>query len=117
MVESVVITSAARTAIGSFGGSLKDVSAIDLGTIAAKAAIERSGLDAEAIGHTVIGNVIHGEARDMYISRVISVQAGVSKHAPALTVNRLCGSGLQAIVSAAQTVMLGDCDAALAGGA
>lgn len=117
MVESVVIASAARTAIGSFGGSLKDVSAIDLGTVAAKAAIERSGMDPDAIGHTVIGNVIHGETRDMYISRVISVNAGVSTHAPALTVNRLCGSGLQAIVSAAQTVMLGDCEAVLAGGA
>ena len=117
MVESVVITSAARTAIGSFGGSLKDTSAIDLGTIAVKAAIARSGMDAGAFGHTVIGNVIHGEARDMYISRVISVNAGVPKHAPALTVNRLCGSGLQAIVSAAQTVMLGDCEAAIAGGA
>ena len=117
MVESVVITSAARTAIGAFGGTLKDVSAIDLGTIAARAAIERSGLDGEAIGHSVIGNVIHGEARDMYISRVISVNAGVSRFAPALTVNRLCGSGLQAIVSAAQTLMLGDCDAVLAGGA
>ncbi len=117
MVESVVIASAARTAIGSFGGSLKDVSAIDLGTVAAKAAIERSGMDPDAIGHTVIGNVIHGETRDMYISRVISVNAGVSTHVPALTVNRLCGSGLQAIVSAAQTVMLGDCEAVLAGGA
>ena len=117
MVETVVIASAARTAIGSFGGSLKDVSAIDLGTVAAKAAIERSGMDPDAIGHTVIGNVIHGETRDMYISRVISVNAGVSTHVPALTVNRLCGSGLQAIVSAAQTVMLGDCEAVLAGGA
>ncbi|MAW51311.1 MAG: acetyl-CoA C-acyltransferase [Geminicoccus sp.] len=117
MVESVVIASAARTAIGSFGGSLKDVSAIDLGTVAAKAAIERSGMDPDAIGHTVIGNVIHGETRDMYISRVISVNAGVSTHVPALTVNRLCGSGLQAIVSAAQSVMLGDCEAVLAGGA
>jgi len=117
MVESVVIASAARTAIGSFGGSLKDVSAIDLGTVATKEAIERSGMDPDAIGHTVIGNVIHGETRDMYISRVISVNAGVSTHAPALTVNRLCGSGLQAIVSAAQTVMLGDCEAVLAGGA
>ena len=117
MVESVVITSAARTAIGAFGGTLKDVSAIDLGTIVARAAIERSGLDGDAIGHSVIGNVIHGEARDMYISRVISVNAGVSRFAPALTVNRLCGSGLQAIVSAAQTLMLGDCDAVLAGGA
>jgi len=117
MVESVVIASAARTAIGSFGGSLKDVSAIDLGTVATKEAIERSGMDPDAIGHTVIGNVIHGETRDMYISRVISVNAGVSTHVPALTVNRLCGSGLQAIVSAAQTVMLGDCEAVLAGGA
>ena len=101
MVESVVITSAARTAIGAFGGTLKDVSAIDLGTIAARAAIERSGLDGEAIGHSVLGNVIHGEARDMYISRVISVNSGVSLCA-ALTVNRLCGSSLQAIVSAAR---------------
>ena len=117
MVESVVIAGAARTAIGSFGGSLKDVSAIDLGTVATKEAIERSGMDPDAIGHTVIGNVIHGETRDMYISRVISVNAGVSTHVPALTVNRLCGSGLQAIVSAAQTVMLGDCEAVLAGGA
>lgn len=117
MVESVVITSAARTAIGAFGGSLADTSAVELGTIAAKEAISRSGMDAEAIGHTVLGNVIHGETRDMYISRVVSVEAGVSKHAPALTVNRLCGSGLQAIVSAAQTVMLGDCEAVLAGGA
>ena len=117
MVESVFITSAARTAIGAFGGSLKDVSAIDLGTIAARAAIDRAGLDGESIGHSVIGNVIHGEARDMYISRVISVNAGVSRLSPALTVNRLCGSGLQAIVSAAQSVMLGDCETALAGGA
>ena len=117
MVESVVITSAARTAIGAFGGSLKDTSAVALGTIAAREAIARSGLDPAAIGHTVIGNVIHGETRDMYISRVVSVEAGVSKHAPALTVNRLCGSGLQAIVSAAQTLMLGDCEAVLAGGA
>ena len=117
MVESVVITSAARTAIGAFGGSLADTSAVELGTIAAKEAISRSGMDAEAIGHTVLGNVIHGETRDMYISRVVSVEVGVSKHAPALTVNRLCGSGLQAIVSAAQTVMLGDCEAVLAGGA
>ena len=87
MVESVVITSAARTAIGAFGGSLADTSAVELGTIAAKEAIKRSGMDAEAIGHTVLGNVIHGETRDMYISRVVSVEAGVSKHAPALTVD------------------------------
>ncbi|MGB1147898.1 MAG: acetyl-CoA C-acyltransferase, partial [Alphaproteobacteria bacterium] len=79
MVESVVITSAARTAIGAFGGSLADTSAVELGTITAKEAISRSGMDAEAIGHTVLGNVIHGETRDMYISRVVSVEAGVSK--------------------------------------
>ncbi|WP_374250205.1 beta-ketothiolase BktB [Xanthobacter sp.] len=113
----VFFVSAARTAIGDFGGSLKDVAATTLGAHAARAAISRSGLAAEEIGQTVVGNVIHGEPRDMYISRVVAMEAGVPKEAPALTVNRLCGSGLQAILTAAHAIMLGDAETALAGGA
>ncbi|WP_024279807.1 beta-ketothiolase BktB [Xanthobacter sp. 126] len=113
----VFFVSAARTAIGDFGGSLKDVPATTLGAHAARAAISRSGLAAEEIGQTVVGNVIHGEPRDMYISRVVAMEAGVPKEAPALTANRLCGSGLQAILTAAHAIMLGDAETALAGGA
>ncbi|MFG1183736.1 beta-ketothiolase BktB [Xanthobacter aminoxidans] len=113
----VFFVSAARTAIGDFGGSLKDLAATTLGAHAARAAISRSGLAAEEIGQTVVGNVIHGEPRDMYISRVVAMEAGVPKEAPALTVNRLCGSGLQAILTAAHAIMLGDAETALAGGA
>lgn len=113
----VFFISAARTAIGDFGGSLKDVPATTLGAHAARAAISRSGLAAEEIGQSVVGNVIHGEPRDMYISRVVAMEAGVPKEAPALTVNRLCGSGLQAILTAAHGIMLGDAETALAGGA
>ena len=113
----VFFVSAARTAIGDFGGSLKDVPATTLGAHAARSAISRSGLAAEEIGQSVVGNVIHGEPRDMYISRVVAMEAGVPKEAPALTVNRLCGSGLQAILTAAHGIMLGDVETALAGGA
>jgi acetyl-CoA C-acetyltransferase len=88
-----------------------------LGALVAAEAIRRAGVEAAEIGHVVFGNVVHTEARDMYISRVAAMDAGVPKETPALTVNRLCGSGLQAIVSAAQSIMLGDCDVALAGGA
>ena len=112
----IYVVSAVRSAIGSFGGSLKDVSPIDLGTAVCRSAIERSGLAPEHIGHTVMGHVIPTEARDAYISRVISMNAGLPKETPAFNVNRLCGSGLQAIVSAAQSLMLGDAGAALAGG-
>ncbi|MGC6485863.1 MAG: beta-ketothiolase BktB [Candidatus Puniceispirillales bacterium] len=115
-MQDVFIVSATRTAIGSFGGSLKETSPIDLGTHIAKAAIEKSGVAADAIDHAVIGNVIHTEPRDMYISRCISIGAGMREGAPALTVNRLCGSGLQAIASATQMIMLGDASTALAGG-
>ncbi len=117
MTQDVFILSATRTAIGGFGGSLKDHTPIDLGIIAGKAAIARSGLDADQIDHAVFGNVIHTEARDMYLSRCISIGAGMADTAPALTVNRLCGSGLQAVVSATQMLKLGDGEAALAGGA
>ena len=113
----VYILSAVRTAIGSFGGSLKQSAPIDLGIWATKEAITRSGLAATEIGHGVFGNVIHTEPRDMYISRCITIGAGMADSAPALTVNRLCGSGLQAVVSATQLIQLGDTQSAVAGGA
>ena len=116
-MTDVVILDGARTAIGTFGGSLAGTSPIELGTIVAKAALERSGLKADQIGQVVFGHVINTEPRDMYLSRVVAMQAGVPASAPAMNVNRLCGSGAQAIVSAAQSLMLGDADFALAGGA
>jgi acetyl-CoA C-acetyltransferase len=117
MVKDIVILSGARTAIGTFGGSLAGVAPTDLGTIVAKAALERAGVEGGQIGHVVFGNVINTEPRDMYLSRVAAMQAGVPDTVPAMNVNRLCGSGVQAIVSAAQALMLGDADFALAGGA
>ena len=99
-MNDVFIMSANRSAIGGFGGSLKTFCPVDLGTLVAKEAIVRSGYDAKEIEHAVFGNVIHTEPRDMYVSRVIALQAGLSKDSAALTVNRLCGSGLQAIISA-----------------
>ena len=117
MARSAVIVSAVRTAIGSFGGSL---SGVPLGTLAAsvaREAIARSGLAAEDIEHTVFGNVIHTEPRDAYLARVAAIEAGVPASMPALTLNRLCGSGLQAVVTAAQMILLGDANTALAGGA
>ena len=118
MIETdVVFLSGARTAIGSFGGALKDVPPTTLGAHAAKAAIARAGIAGGDVDQVVFGNVIHTEARDMYLSRVAAMEAGVPKEAPALTVNRLCGSGLQAILSAAQAILLGDAQIALAGGA
>ncbi|KHK66657.1 acetyl-CoA C-acyltransferase family protein [Pseudomonas frederiksbergensis] len=114
--SDIFVVSAVRSAIGSFGGSLKDVPPIDLATEVSRAAIERSGLAPEHIGHAVMGHVIPTEARDAYISRAVAMNAGLTKETPAFNVNRLCGSGLQAIVSAAQSLMLGDAGAALAGG-
>jgi acetyl-CoA C-acetyltransferase len=116
-MKEVVVISGTRTAIGDYGLSLKDVPATRLGTIAIKEAIARAKVDPASIGHVVMGSVIHGEARDMYLSRVAAVDAGVPVGTPCLTVNRLCGSGLQAIVSAAQHIMLGDTDTVVAGGA
>ncbi|HXU42529.1 MAG TPA: acetyl-CoA C-acyltransferase family protein [Burkholderiales bacterium] len=116
-MREVVVVSGARTAIGDYGMSLKDMPATRLGTIAIKEAIARAKVDPASIGHVVMGSVIHGEARDMYLSRVAALDAGVPVGTPCLTVNRLCGSGLQAIVSAAQHIMLGDTDTVVAGGA
>jgi acetyl-CoA C-acetyltransferase len=116
-MTGVVIASAARTAIGSYGKSLKDVPATELGRIAAAAAVERSGLRPDQIEHVVIGNVIHSNTNDMYMARVVSVTAGIPIETPALTVNRLCGSGVQSIVTAAMHIQTGDVETALAGGA
>jgi acetyl-CoA C-acetyltransferase len=115
-IREVVVLSGTRTAIGTYGGSLKNTSPGDLAALVVREAISRARLSGSDIGHTVIGNVIHTEPRDMYISRVAAVNAGIPVESPALTVNRLCGSGLQAIVSAAQIIMLGDADTAVAGG-
>ena len=115
-MNNIYIMSAVRSPIGTFGGTLKNFCPVDLGTIVAKEAIKRSSFDAQDIGHAVFGNVIHTEPRDMYISRVIALQSGLKKESAAFTVNRLCGSGLQAIVSASQLIALEDADIVLAGG-
>ena len=117
MADDIVILDGARTAIGTFGGSLAAVPPIELGTVAAKAALERSGVDGVQIGNVVFGHVINTEPRDMYLSRVAAIQAGVPDTTPAMNVNRLCGSGAQAIVSVIQSLMLGDAEFGLAGGA
>ena len=116
MSDEIVVLDGARTAIGTFGGSLASVGPIDLASVAAKAAIERSGADAGQIGHVAFGHVINTEARDMYLSRVASLDAGIPDSTPAMNVNRLCGSGLQAIVSVAQSLKLKDAEFGLAGG-
>ncbi len=116
MNKTVFILSALRSAIGGYGGALKDISPIDLGIIVATEAIKKSGLNPSQIGHAVYGHVIHTEPRDMYSPRCIAMGAGLLETSPAFQVNRLCGSGLQAVVSACQLVELGDTDAALAGG-
>jgi acetyl-CoA C-acetyltransferase len=116
-MNDVVIASAARTAIGTFGRSLVDVPPTVLGARAASAAIERAGIEPDHVEQVVFGNVIHTAAEDMYMARVVGINAGIPKEAPAFTVNRLCGSGLQAIVSAAQAIQTGDADITLAGGA
>lgn len=117
MAQEIVILDGTRTAIGTFGGALANTPAIELGTVAAKAAMERAGVEPGQIGHVAFGNVINTEPRDMYLSRVTAMQAGVPESVPAMNVNRLCGSGVQAIVSVVQSLMLGDAEFGLAGGA
>jgi len=114
---NVVVLSATRTAIGRYGGGLAGVPPCDLAATVVRAAVRRAAVEPADIGHAVFGNVIHTETRDMYLSRVAAVNGGLPVTTPAFTVNRLCGSGLQAIVSAAQAIKLGDADAAVAGGA
>lgn len=116
-MEEIVILSGARTAIGTFGGSLAGVAPIDLGTTAAKEALTRAGVEGGQIGHVAFGHVINTEPRDMYLSRVAAIQAGIPDTTPAMNVNRLCGSGAQAIVSVIQSLAMGDADFGLAGGA
>ena len=116
-IHDVVIISGARTAIGTYGGGLKDLPPSQLAAKVVQEAVRRSGLAAEAIQHSVFGNVIHTDARDPYMGRVAAVDGGLPITTPAFTLNRLCGSGLQAIVSAAQMIMLGDIETAVAGGA
>ena len=115
--KDVFVVGAARTAIGTYGGTLKDTPLSELATLAVKTAIARSGADAARIGHLAMGTVIPTEPRDAYLSRVAAVQAGLPKETPAFNVNRLCGSGLQAIISASQAIMLGDCEMAIGAGA
>ncbi|CAG9171948.1 beta-ketothiolase BktB [Cupriavidus respiraculi] len=117
MTREVVVVSGVRTAIGTFGGSLKDLSPTEMGALVVREALARAQVKGDEVGHVAFGNVIQTEPRDMYLARVAAIEGGVSIDAPAMTVNRLCGSGLQAIISAAQTVMLGDADAAIGGGA
>ncbi|KAF1038998.1 MAG: Beta-ketothiolase BktB [Burkholderia lata] len=117
MQREVVVVSGVRTAIGDFGGSLKDIAPTALGAQVVREVLKRAQVSGDEVGHVVFGNVVHTEPKDMYLARVAAIDGGVAQHAPALTVNRLCGSGLQAIVSAAQGVLLGDADIAIAGGA
>lgn len=116
-MDDIVILGGARTAIGSFGGALAGVSAIELGATAARAALDRAGVAGAQIGHVAFGHVINTEPRDMYLSRVAAMEAGVPEATPAMNVNRLCGSGAQAVVSVVQALALGDADFGLAGGA
>ncbi len=115
--REVVILSGVRTAIGDYGSALKDLAPTELAAKVVREAVSRAKVSPEDVGHVVFGNVIHTEPKDMYLSRVAAINGGLPKETPALTLNRLCGSGLQAIISAAQTVMLADADVALAGGA
>ena len=116
-MEDVFVLSAVRTPIGKYGGGLASVPPCDLAATVVREAVSRAGVDPAQVGHVVFGNVLHTEKRDMYLSRVAAVNGGLPVGTPALTVNRLCGSGLQAIVSASQSIMLGDCQVAVAGGA
>ena len=115
--KEVVVLDGVRTAIGDYGGSLKSFSACELGAIAVREAVKKADVEPDTVGHCVIGNVLHSDKRDMYISRYAALEGGLPIEAPALTVNRLCGSGLQAVVSAAQTVQLGEASTVVAGGA
>ena len=115
--REVVVVSGVRTAIGKYGGSLKDMPPSELAAAVVREAVSRAGVEPAEVGHVVFGNVIHTDTHDMYLARVAGVKGGLPVETPALTLNRLCGSGLQAIVSAAQTIMLGDADVAVAGGA
>ncbi len=116
-MQDIVVLSGARTAIGTFGGSLAGTPPISLGATVAAAALERAGVEGAQVGHVAFGHVINTEPRDMYLSRAAAIEAGVPDTTPAMNVNRLCGSGVQAIVSVIQSLSMGDADFGLAGGA
>ncbi|WP_429290721.1 beta-ketothiolase BktB [Paraburkholderia sp. CI3] len=117
MEREVVVVSGVRTAIGKFGGSLKDIPTTELGALVVREVLARAGVAGDQVGHVVFGNVIPTEPKDLYLSRVAAINGGIAESTPALTVNRLCGSGLQAIISAAQSILLGDAEVAIGGGA
>jgi acetyl-CoA C-acetyltransferase len=115
--REVVVLSGVRTAIGGYGGSLKDIPPSELAALCVREAVSRAEIEPNEVGHVVFGNIIHTDAHDHYLARVAGVKGGLPVETPALTLNRLCGSGLQAIITAAQAIQLGDADAAVAGGA
>ena len=117
MTREVVVVSAVRTAIGTFGGSLKDIAPVELAAQVVRESLLRAQVSGQDVGHVVFGHVVNTEPRDMYLSRMAAINGGCAEGTPAFNVNRLCGSGLQAIVSAGQSIMLGDCDIAIGGGA
>ncbi len=117
MSREVVVVSAVRTAIGTFGGSLKDSPPTELGALVVREALARAGTEGKDVGHVVFGHVVNTEPKDMYLSRVAAINGGCAEGTPAFNVNRLCGSGLQAIVNASQSILLGDTDIAIGGGA
>ena len=117
MSREVVIVSGVRTAIGTFGGSLKDISPTELASLVVRESMARAHVEGKDVGHVVFGHVVNTEPKDMYLSRVAAINGGCAESTPAMNVNRLCGSGLQAIVSASQAILLGDCDVAIGGGA
>ena len=117
MSREVVVVSAVRTAIGTFGGSLKDVAPTELGAQVVREALKRANTDGKDVGHVVFGHVVNTEPKDMYLSRVAAINGGCAEGTPAFNVNRLCGSGLQAILSASQSILLGDVDVAIGAGA
>ncbi len=117
MAREVVVLSGVRTAIGGYGGALKDIPPSELAAKVVREAVNRAGVESKDVGHVVFGNVIHTDVHDHYLSRVACIKGGLPPETPALTLNRLCGSGLQAIITAAQAIMLSDADCAVAGGA
>jgi acetyl-CoA C-acetyltransferase len=117
MSREVVVVSSVRTAIGTFGGSLKDLSPTEMGAQVVREALKRANTDGKDVGHVVFGHVVNTEPKDMYLSRVAAINGGCAEGTPAFNVNRLCGSGLQAIISASQSILLGDADVAIGAGA
>src|SRR5947209_2609360 len=116
-LREVVVVSGVRTAIGGYGGTLKDIPPSELAALCVREVVSRAEVPPKEVGHVVFGNIIHTDAHDHYLARVAGVKGGIPVETPALTLNRLCGSGLQAVITASQTIMLGDAEAAVAGGA